>query len=91
MAKHPNQPLVVDDHGVIRFKDNPIVSYMLFKGSIDMNHLAVKGSELGWTEDDKAHFAQLIGYSHSGWGSLSYVTDERYESVDTEVVTDDDS
>lgn len=90
MTKHPNQPLVVDERGAVRFKENPIVSYLLDNGGIDMNHLAVKGFELGWTEDDKAHFAQLIGYSYSGWGTLSYVTDERYESVDTEVVTDDE-
>lgn len=31
--------------------------------------------------DDRQHFAQLIGYSHSGYGSLSYATDRVYEAA----------
>lgn len=71
---HPTQPLEKDEHGVLRFKSNKIVRYLLDNGGIDMNHLAVKN----FSEDDRQQFAQLIGYSLSGYGDLSYVSDEAY-------------
>jgi hypothetical protein len=67
------QPIVLDEYGVPRFKANPIVRYLLDRGPFDMNHLAAVGAPMGWSDDDAAQFAQLIGYSTSGWGSLSYV------------------
>ena len=72
--KHPVQPLVEDEYGVIRFKENKIVQYLLDKGPIDMNHLALEG----FSQEDEEQFAQLIGYSLSGFGDLSYVSDETY-------------
>ena len=66
---HPMQPVVVDPHGVIRFKANAIVQYLLDAGPFDMNHLAV----MPFSEADREQFAQLIGYSVSGAGDLSYI------------------
>lgn len=76
-VKHPIQPLELDDHGVLRFKDNPIVRYLLEKGPIDMNHIAMQG----FSREDQCQFAQLIGYSHSGSSDLSYVDDETWYSA----------
>lgn len=45
---HPMQPLFVDGDGVIRFRPNALVRFLL---------------------------EQLIGYSASGWGELSYVNE----------------
>lgn len=73
-----NQPLVLDEGGVVRFKENPIVRYLLDNGGIDMNQLAL----LGFTNEDQAQFAQLIGYSVSGWGDLSYVTASQCKEAD---------
>lgn len=76
--KHPMQPVVWDGAGVIRFQGNPIVRYLLDEASakgIDLNHLA---RQSGFSRHDWEHFAQLIGYSVSGWGSLNYVSDEAY-------------
>ncbi len=67
-APHPMQPLVLDD-GVVRFKSNAIVRFLLDHGGYDLNRLAL----LHFTDEDRAQFAQLIGYSVSGWGDLSYV------------------
>jgi len=80
-AKHPMQPIVWDGNGVIRFQENPIVSFLLEWASargMDLNALEVLGHEKHWTCDDWTQFAQLHGYSVGGWGSLGYVDDEAY-------------
>lgn len=76
MSKHPIQPLV-DVNGVIRFKENKIVSYLLENGGIDMNKIAI----LPFEREDRVQFAQLIGYSLSGWGDLSYVANDDYDAA----------
>lgn len=81
MNEHPNQPLERDGKGVIRFKANPIVRFLLDSGGYDLNSLAIMSEHTDWTDDDWAQFAQLIGYSYTGWGDLSYVSDSKYESV----------
>ena len=68
------QPLLKDKHGVERFKENKIVSFLLDNGGFDMNSLAC----IEFTQNDREHFAQLIGYSLNGFGMLSYVSDETY-------------
>lgn len=72
---HPDQPLYLDGHGVVRFRKNAIVEFLLDAGPFDMNQLAVMPFEA----DDRTQFAQLIGYSQSGFGELSYVSDEAYD------------
>jgi hypothetical protein len=78
--KHPIQKLAEDDQGTIRFVENPIVRYLLDAGPFDMNHLAVIFNNEAHREDAE-QFAQLIGYSLSGFGELSYVSDEAYDSA----------
>lgn len=76
--KNPIQPLVEVD-GVIRFKANKIVRYLLDNGGISLNDLAV----LDFSKDDRQQFAQLIGYSLSDYGELrSYVTDDAYNAAE---------
>ena len=72
--QHPIQPLLKDDNGVLRFKQNAIVKYLLDAGPFDMNKLLM----LPFSQEDQEQFAQLIGYSLSGFGDLSYVSDETY-------------
>lgn len=72
MKRHPIQPLVTTDSGVVRFKANTIVQYLLENGGITMNNLAV----MSFPREDREQFAQLIGYSHSGAGDLSYMSSE---------------
>lgn len=73
--KHPVQPLQKDERGTLRFKKNAIVDFLLEAGPFDLNQLAV----MPFSQDDREQFAQLIGYSLSGFGELSYVSDETYE------------
>lgn len=68
--RHPMQPLVRDPAGVVRFKANPIVRFLLETSTADLDTLA----RMGFDEEHHEQFAQLIGYSVSGFGELSYVT-----------------
>ena len=67
-AEHPMQPLVLDQNGTVRFKRNAIVVHLLENGGIDMNAIA----RLPFDNRDREQFAQLIGYSLTGFGELSY-------------------
>lgn len=74
---HPMQPVVLVGD-VIRFRKNPIVDRLLehcssLPGSLKLglNELC----DLGFANEDFEQFAQLIGYSVSGFNSLSYVSD----------------
>lgn len=74
----PMQPLVIDAHGTLRFKENPIVGKLLdyaAEHGYGLNEIAREG----FNAEDQMQLAQLIGYSLSGYGTLSYVTDESYE------------
>ena len=69
---HPIQPPEKDESGIIRFKENRIVTFLLDEGPFDMNKLAM----LEFSREDREQFAQLIGYSLSGASDLSYMSDE---------------
>ena len=74
------QPIISDDHGVKRFKKNAIVARLLEEGGIDLNAIA------RWdvSKEDRRQFAQLIGYSVSGYGELtSYVDDASYVAAES--------
>jgi hypothetical protein len=70
--------LAKDEHGVVRFKPNKIVQHLLDNGGIDLNKIAI----LQFPKEDEIQFAQLIGYSLSGFGDLSYVDDETYAAAE---------
>jgi hypothetical protein len=76
--KHPIQPLLKDDQGTPRFKANAIVQHLLdTHPTCNLNALAC----IEFSNDDRQQFAQLIGYSLSGYGSLSFVDDEAYSAA----------
>jgi hypothetical protein len=73
--KHSIQSTEIDKRGVLRFKRNEIVCFLLEHGrtsGIDMNTIACKE----FSQEDREQFAQLIGYSLSGFSDLSYATNE---------------
>ncbi len=86
-TKHPIQPLVLDKEGVIRFKENKVVRYLLnaatLSGVCSMNALAI----LPFDDDDRTQFAQLIGYSVSGAGDLDYFSRSVLARADREAAT----
>lgn len=82
--KHPTQPVYEDSQGVYRFKKNAIVDWLLEEGGkhgLDLNRIARED----FTRDDRIQFAQLIGYSVYGWGTLGYVDDATYSVVQTRI------
>lgn len=79
MNKLPIQPIITDEDGVLRFRANKVVRYLLDHGGLDLNDLARKVRDC---PEDWAQFAQLIGYSLSGFGSLSYADSDTYEVAD---------
>jgi hypothetical protein len=76
--RHPTQPLAADDGGIVRFKENQIVRKLLDRSreglKTDLNDIAC----MEFPQEDRQQFAQLIGYSLSGYGELSYVDDAAY-------------
>lgn len=78
LSKHqPNQPVVLADDNIIRFKENPIVRALLDAatqaGVMDLNKIAC----MDFTDEDRAQFAQLIGYSVGGYDELHYTAGRR--------------
>lgn len=67
----PDQPLKIDSIGVLRFRENAIVRYLLDNGGLDLNHL----TRQRFPQEDWDQFAQLIGYSLGGYEELSYVSE----------------
>ena len=82
MNTHPIQPLYKDPSGIVRFKDNAIVLFLLDNGPFDMNALAIRA----FSNEDREQFAQLIGYSLCGFGDLDYVSDETYERAEEQEI-----
>ncbi len=77
-AKHPTQPIRRDRYRIFRFKANKAVVRLLEesrKRGYGLNELAASGIP----KEDFVQFAQLIGYSVDGFGTLSYVTDAAYK------------
>jgi hypothetical protein len=78
-VKNPMQP-IVNDGGVLRFKSNNIVRFLLDRGPNDLNTLG--NIRYLFSQDDWDQFMQLIGYSVSGYGDLSTVSRESVEAAD---------
>lgn len=79
-TRHPIQPLEKDDQDVLRFKENTLVRALLEHGQktgFGLNELASEFNADVYA-DDRRQLAQLIGYSLSGYGDLSYVDDYTY-------------
>lgn len=79
MPKHPMQPLMRDHKGVIRFKANKILERLFDTGVIDLNRTR------GWADcpvEDHEQLAQLLGYSVSSFGNLSYAQRKTIRKAD---------
>lgn len=77
VAKHPMQP-VVDVDGVHRFKQNSLVRYLVDSHPDGLNALDLQH----FSNEDWEQLAQLIGYSVSGFGGLSYASEDAVRDAD---------
>jgi hypothetical protein len=73
--KKPVMPMQPIENG--RFVRNRIVEKLLEVAPIDLNDIAC----MDFTSNEREQFAQLIGYSVSGFGELSYTSNESYETA----------
>ncbi len=80
--KQPMQSVYLNEHGTARFRPNKIVRYLLDAGIFDMNHIALLPHI---SKQDREQFAQLIGYSVSGFGDLSYAREKTIAKADRRV------
>lgn len=77
---YPDQELVQDAHGTIRFAKNRVVDKLLDIASqhgYSLNEIAIDRCNGLFTDNEVSQLNQLTGYSVSGWGGLSYVTEEQ--------------
>ena len=77
----PMQPIELAQDGVIRFKTNRMVND-LYEFSVARGFGLNEMARRDYTPDERMQFAQLIGYSVSGYGGLSYVSDESANKAD---------
>lgn len=77
-AEYPMQPIALDEHGTVRFEGSPIISYLASEVT-DLNHLAIWCAQNQIGQKYQEQLAQLIGYSVSGYGTLSYVSDRSFD------------
>lgn len=80
-AALPMQPICIASDGVIRFKQNRMVNDVYEfsqKRGLGLNEMA----HGDYTQEERMQFAQLIGYSVSGYGGLSYASHESTEKAD---------
>jgi hypothetical protein len=63
---HVQQEIVKDQQGILRFRQNKLVDQLT--EIVGMNKIA----RIEASVEDRAQLAQLIGYSVSGYGDLSY-------------------
>lgn len=80
MTKHPMQPVELIK-GVVRFKENAIISHLIDKGSISLNDLCF----LDFSDSDWMQLHQLIGYSVSGYGGLNQTSKKSTRKADKRV------
>jgi hypothetical protein len=84
LPKNPMQPILKNSDGCIQFKTNEIVHavYEVSKAhAFGLNEIAMNN----FTKDDRKQFAQLLGYSVSGYGDLPYVDKVSVECADQQV------
>lgn len=85
---HPIQPLLPPGEkgtrdGGPRFKGNGIVRFLLSaceSHGVGLNEISADKN--AFSQEDREQFAQLIGYSLGGFGELSYVRDETYDTAE---------
>ena len=80
-TSYPMQPVYLDKDGVARFKANAVVDWLFRSNGMDLNRIPTDALDVG----DVEVFWQMLGYSVSGYGDLSFVRDETVARADAEV------
>ena len=77
--RHPVQPLIIDKHGVVRFKENRIVTHMwssmMSVGGVDFHDHFLK--------TDNEQLSQLTGITFNMFKDLPFASPETIAIADT--------
>tara|TARA_Y100000310_G_scaffold277910_1_gene296019 strand:- start:66 stop:404 length:339 start_codon:yes stop_codon:yes gene_type:complete len=88
-------PVITDSSGTLRFPENGILTGLFMQGKLDLNEIAIAyqqgkfGAPEPGTEAQRAYaeFYMMLGYSVSGFASLSSFADMPIQYLsDTEVL-----
>jgi hypothetical protein len=78
------QPIIATYEGIARFRANKIVQWVLRQGKrgrkFDLNDIIVEDFPI----EDVEQFWQMLGYSLSGYGELSFIREETIAHADAE-------
>jgi len=77
--EHPMQPVGFDELRTVRFKENPIIRWMLQQGEVGATFTLNTIAAQRFDPRDREQLAQLIGYSVGGFEELSYARPETIE------------
>lgn len=78
MKRHPMQPVYITENGVARFKENKIIQHLFETRALDLNVIGC----MDFSDEDRMQIAQLLGYSVSGFGDLSYAKNKVIKKAD---------
>lgn len=85
--------LYKDQRGVVRFKPNAIVNWLVDTGRVSLNDIVENQPPGGWPVEDQEEFWQMINYSVGGYGDLSFIRpetiDDAYEAMNRLVHPED--
>lgn len=80
------QPIIRAEDGIVRFQENRLVRMFVDMASagtkFDLNDAFILAQRSGITQAEQMQLAQLIGYSVSGFGELSYADAETIRRAD---------
>jgi len=71
-----SQPLYTDNRGILRFKENDVILYLLHKSGITIEQVA----SLPFSNEDKIQFVQLIGIDIVAFEFLPFVTSDLFNA-----------
>lgn len=69
--KHPMQPIGFAEDGVLRFKKNEIIEFLVDSKQWDLDQIFLMVRNGMFCKEDAAQLMQLVGYSVSGYGELN--------------------
>lgn len=72
----------LDALGTARFRKNTIVAWLVENGHVSLNSIIENSPKGGWPQEDIEEFWQMLGYSVSGYGDLSFIRPETVEAAD---------
>ena len=78
------RPIEVAEDGKVRFKANAIVRWLVDNDKVSLNEIAARHAQgaPAFPQEDVDEFWQMLGYSVSGYGELSHVSEESVEAAD---------